>query len=66
MAGKKDNSVAMVFTILTVIANIRAVHVAKEMIRIKNKTAPFGRGIVATGKRQDAGELIQRGKQERI
>ena len=49
MAGKKDNAVVMVLTDIT---NAQAAQVAKEVIRIKNKHAPLGRGTIATGKKQ--------------
>ncbi len=63
MAGKKDNAVVMVLTDIT---NAQAAQVAKEVIRIKNKHAPLGRGTIATGKKQDVGTLIQKGKQSKI
>lgn len=63
MAGKKDNAVVMVLTNVT---NAQAAQVAKEAIRIKNKFAPLGRGTIATGKRQDIGMLIQKGRQDKI
>lgn len=63
MAGKKDNAVVMVLTDVTM---TQAAQVAKEVIQIKNKFAPLGRGTIATGKRQDVGELLQKGKQNRI
>ena len=63
MAGKKDNAVVMVLTDIT---TAQAAQVAKEVIRIKNKFAPLGRGTIATGKRQDVGGLLQKGTQNRI
>lgn len=63
MAGKKDNAVVMV---LTEVTNTQAAQVAKEVIRIKNKVAPLGRGTIATGKKQDVGKLIQKGHQDKL
>lgn len=63
MAGKKDNAVVMVLTDVT---TAQAAQVAKEVIRIKNKFAPLGRGTIATGKRQDVGGLLQKGIQNKI
>ncbi|MDE7417107.1 MAG: hypothetical protein K2N44_12565 [Lachnospiraceae bacterium] len=63
MAGKKDNAVVMVLADVT---TAQAAQVAKEVIRIKNKFAPLGRGTIATGKRQDVGGLLQKGIQNKI
>ena len=63
MAGKKDNAVVMVLTNVT---TAQAAQVAKEVIQIKNKFAPLGRGTIATGKKQDVGRLLQNGEKNKI
>ena len=52
--------------VLTDVTNAQAAQVVKEVIRIKNKVAPSGRGTIATGKKQDVGILIQKGQQNKI
>ena len=46
MAGSKDRSVVAVISGLT---NRQAAEISKDIVRAKDKHAPFSRGTIATG-----------------
>lgn len=62
MAGSKDRSVVAVISGLT---NRQAAEISKDIMRAKDKHAPFSRGTIATGAKNSVGALLQRG-QKRI
>ncbi len=58
MAGKKDNAVVAVISGLT---SNQASQISRDIMRSKEKYAPFGRGTVASGKHSSVGALLQNG-----
>lgn len=58
MAGKKDRTVVAVISGLT---SRQASEVSKGIMNVKQKSAPFGRGTIASTFTENAGLLIQRG-----
>lgn len=58
MAGKKDNAVVAVISGLT---SNQASLISRDIMRSKEKYAPFGRGTIASGKHSGVGALLQRG-----
>ena len=63
MAGKKDHAVVAVITDLTY---NQAAQISKDIMKAKAKSAPLGRGTIATGKHSSVGALIQSGIRKRI
>lgn len=57
MAGKKDKSVVAVISGLT---NNQAAQISKDIMKSKQKNAPFGRGTVASGFTSSVCSLIQK------
>ena len=58
MAGKKDNAVVAVISGLT---SNQAAQISRDIMRSKEKYAPYGRGTIATGKHSGIGALLQKG-----
>lgn len=58
MSGKKEHVVVSVISGLTI---NQASQISKEIMRSKEKYAPFGRGTIASGKHSNVGKLIQNG-----
>lgn len=58
MAGKKEHVVVSVISGLT---SNQASQIVKEIMKSKEKYAPFGRGTIASGQHSSVGELIQNG-----
>jgi len=58
MAGKKDNAVVAVISGLT---SNQASQISRDIMRSKEKYAPFGRGTIASGKHSGVGALLQKG-----
>ena len=61
MAGKKDNSVVAVIGDLT---DEQAAQMTKEIMKAKQKYAPYGRGTISSVKKQDVGRLLAKGKRK--
>lgn len=59
MAGCKDQAVVAVISGLTV---NQASQISKEIMRSKEKYAPYGRGTIATGVKSNVGSLLQSGQ----
>ena len=57
MAGKKDNAVVAVISGLT---SNQAAQISKDLMKSKEKYAPFARGTIASGKHSGVGALLQR------
>ncbi len=62
MAGKKNNAVVAVMTDMT---ERQAADLTREIIRAKQRIAPYGRGTIAQGKKGDVGRLLG-GEQKRL
>ncbi len=58
MAGKKDRAVVAVLSGLT---SNQASQISRDIMRSKEKYAPFGRGTIASGMMSNVGTLLQRG-----
>lgn len=58
MAGKKDNAVVAVISGLT---SNQASQISRDIMRVKEKYAPLGRGTIASGKHSGVGALLQKG-----
>lgn len=63
MAGKKDNAVVAVIGDLT---DEQAAQMTKEIMKAKRKYAPYGRGTISSGKKQDIGGLLAKGKRKML
>ena len=63
MAGTKDNAVVVVIGDLT---NEQAAQRTKEIMKVKRKYAPNGRGTIACGKKSNVGGLLQSGKRKQL
>lgn len=61
MAGKKDKAVVAVISGLT---DNQAARITKDILRSKQKNAPFGRGTVASGFMPSVGSLLQKGTKQ--
>lgn len=57
MAGKKDKAVVAVISGLT---DNQAAQITKDILKSKQKNAPFGRGTVASGFMSSVGLLLQK------
>ena len=58
MAGKKDKSVVAVISGLT---NNQAAQISKDIMKSKQKYAPYSRGTIAAGLTSSVGSLLQKG-----
>ncbi len=58
MAGKKDKAVVAVISGLT---DNQAAQITKDILKSKQRNAPFGRGTVASGFMSSIGTLLQNG-----
>lgn len=56
MAGKKDKAVVAVISGLT---DNQAAQITKDILKSKQKSAPFGRGTVVVGYMSNVGQLLQ-------
>ena len=63
MAGTKDNAVVVVIGDLT---NEQAAQMTKEIMKVKRKYAPNGRGTIACGKKNNVGGLLQSAKRKQL
>lgn len=61
MAGKKDKSVVAVISGLT---DSQAARVLADIMKSKQRNAPFGRGTIASGFTSSVGSLLQKGTKE--
>lgn len=60
---KKDHALVAVVSDVT---DVQAAQIVKEIMKAKNRYAPTGRGTIATGKKEDVGLLLQKGKQAKL
>ena len=63
MERKKDN---VVVAVIGEITSNQAGELMKEIIKIKQKYTPNGRGTIGIGKREDVGVLIQGKTQKKL
>jgi hypothetical protein len=63
MAGTKDNAVVAVLSDLT---KAQSAQLVKEITKAKSKYAPHGRGIVASGKKNNVGLMLQSGAKKQL
>lgn len=61
MAGKKDKSVVAVISGLT---NNQAAQLSKDIMKSKQKHAPYSRGTIAAGLTSSVGSLLQKGNKK--
>lgn len=61
MAGKKDKSVVAVISGLT---NNQAAQISKDIMKSKQKYAPYSRGTIAAGLTSSVGSLLQKGNKK--
>lgn len=61
MARKKDKAVVAVISGLT---DNQVAQIAKDILKSKQKNAPFGRGTVASGFISNVGALLQKGNKQ--
>ena len=57
MAGKKDKAVVAVISGLT---DNQAAQITKDIMKSKQRNAPYGRGTIASGLMSSVGSLLQK------
>lgn len=61
MAGKKNKAVVAVISDLT---DVQAAKISADIMKIKSKNAPLGRGIVTSGLMTSVGSILQKGTKQ--